>query len=414
MKLSKMTIGEYLRTLSIQNHLTQASLAEMLHITDKAVSKWERDISYPDISLFPRLVDILGVTVSDLLRVCVNESPDSQLTQFFRTSHDIRTPIHIILGCTDLIKGAVDDPDRINRYLDAIRTSGQYLLEKCEEIHKATQGGAPGESLKSEDLDAYFHRHTVKPESRQFDFSGKRILVTDGPQGIVAQYLFHYGVEMDGDLGMVFRRIRRGLSAGEIPLPDQNVDMTGILGEENRFLRCGETAAHHEYLLAGEEFTVAGGAVSNATAPEIFLTPESHHPGMGTGSQQHTEGLQIPLRGFYGLYISGKFQTFHLSQLELRAENLGLPAHGLGQLLTGGAEYAGIVHHLMGDGDLTAELFLLQHQRAVFGSGKIQCGSQSRRTAADDDYVIEIVHRYLLSGSIDNGQLTISVSALPT
>lgn len=198
--MSKMTVGEYIRTLRIQNHLTQASLAEMLHITDKAVSKWERDISYPDISLFPRLADILGVTVSDLLRVCVDESPDSQLTQFFRTSHDIRTPIHIILGCTDLIKGAVDDPDRINRYLDAIRTSGQYLLEKCEEIHKAAQGGTPGEPLKPEDLDAYFHKHTEKSESRQFDFSGKRILVVEDIElnrEIAGEIIKHTGAEVE-------------------------------------------------------------------------------------------------------------------------------------------------------------------------------------------------------------------------
>ena len=106
--MGKMTLGEYIRVLRIQNGLTQASLAEMLHITDKAVSKWERDISYPDISLFPRLADILGVTVSDLLRVCVDEHPASILRQFVRMSPDIRTPIHIILGCADLIKGAAD------------------------------------------------------------------------------------------------------------------------------------------------------------------------------------------------------------------------------------------------------------------------------------------------------------------
>ena len=155
-----MTLGEYIRTLRIQNHLTQASLAEMLHITDKAVSKWERDISYPDISLFPRLADILGVTISDLLRVCADEGPASRLTQIFQMSHDIRTPIHIILGCADLLKGSVDDPERMNRYIDAIRTSGQYLLERCEEIHKTVQAGTSSEPLTQKDLDAYYHKQT--------------------------------------------------------------------------------------------------------------------------------------------------------------------------------------------------------------------------------------------------------------
>jgi CheY-like chemotaxis protein/DNA-binding XRE family transcriptional regulator len=195
-----MTLGEYIRTLRIQNHLTQVSLAETLHITDKAVSKWERDISYPDISLFPRLADILGVTVSDLLRVCVDEGPASRLTQIFQMSHDIRTPIHIILGCADLIKGSVDDPERMNRYIDAIRTSGQYLLKRCEEIHKAVQGGSPGEPLKPEDLDAYFHRHTEKPETKRVDFSGKRILVVEDIElnrEIVGEIIKQTGAEVE-------------------------------------------------------------------------------------------------------------------------------------------------------------------------------------------------------------------------
>ena len=177
--MSKMTLGEYIRALRIQNGLTQASLAKMLHITDKAVSKWERDISYPDISLFPRLADILGVTVSDLLRVCMDEHPASMLTQLVRTSPDIRTPIHIILGCADLIKGAADDPERMNRYIDAIRIAGQYLLEKCEEIHKAAKGEKPAELLKQEDMEAYFRRQAGKPEIGRADFSGKRILVVE-------------------------------------------------------------------------------------------------------------------------------------------------------------------------------------------------------------------------------------------
>jgi transcriptional regulator with XRE-family HTH domain len=43
--------GKYIRTLRTEHGLTQAALAAKLHVTDKAVSKWERDLSYPDISL---------------------------------------------------------------------------------------------------------------------------------------------------------------------------------------------------------------------------------------------------------------------------------------------------------------------------------------------------------------------------
>ena len=47
--------------------LTQKGLAEKLNVTDKAVSKWERGLSYPDITLIPPLAEILGVSASELL-----------------------------------------------------------------------------------------------------------------------------------------------------------------------------------------------------------------------------------------------------------------------------------------------------------------------------------------------------------
>lgn len=46
--------------------MTQQALAERLGVTDKAVSKWERDICLPDASLYGPLCEVLGVTVEDL------------------------------------------------------------------------------------------------------------------------------------------------------------------------------------------------------------------------------------------------------------------------------------------------------------------------------------------------------------
>ena len=66
--MKQSTLESYIRSLRIQNHMTQFQLAEKLNVIDKAVSKWERDLSYPDIALFPKLFDILGVDVNDLLK----------------------------------------------------------------------------------------------------------------------------------------------------------------------------------------------------------------------------------------------------------------------------------------------------------------------------------------------------------
>lgn len=60
-------IGQFIAQLRKDKSMTQKELAEKLHITDKAVSKWERGLSCPDIALLPRIADILEVTAGELL-----------------------------------------------------------------------------------------------------------------------------------------------------------------------------------------------------------------------------------------------------------------------------------------------------------------------------------------------------------
>ena len=60
-------IGLFISRERKARQLTQKELAEKLNVTDKAVSKWERGLSYPDISLLIPISDILSVNVSELL-----------------------------------------------------------------------------------------------------------------------------------------------------------------------------------------------------------------------------------------------------------------------------------------------------------------------------------------------------------
>ena len=48
--------------------LTQKQLADQLHISDRTVSRWERGVGYPDLSLLEPLADALGLSVVELLR----------------------------------------------------------------------------------------------------------------------------------------------------------------------------------------------------------------------------------------------------------------------------------------------------------------------------------------------------------
>lgn len=48
-------------------HMTQKELAQKLNVTDKAVSKWERGIGYPEITTIPLLAEVLGVSTSEII-----------------------------------------------------------------------------------------------------------------------------------------------------------------------------------------------------------------------------------------------------------------------------------------------------------------------------------------------------------
>lgn len=53
------SMGEIISTLRKEKGMTQKELADTLGITDKAVSKWERDVSFPDTATIPKLAEIL-------------------------------------------------------------------------------------------------------------------------------------------------------------------------------------------------------------------------------------------------------------------------------------------------------------------------------------------------------------------
>ncbi len=66
--MEKKTIGAFIATLRKANGYTQEKLAEMLNVSNKAVSRWERDECAPDISLIPVIAEIFGVTCDELLK----------------------------------------------------------------------------------------------------------------------------------------------------------------------------------------------------------------------------------------------------------------------------------------------------------------------------------------------------------
>ncbi len=74
--MENKTIGQIISEHRKQKGLTQRTLAEQLNVTDKAVSKWERDIARPDINTVPRLAEILDIPVETLINIPINTKPE--------------------------------------------------------------------------------------------------------------------------------------------------------------------------------------------------------------------------------------------------------------------------------------------------------------------------------------------------
>ena len=69
--MERKSIGSFIAALRRANGMTQKELAERLSVSDKAVSRWERDDSLPDVMLLPVIADLFHITVDDRCLPCM-------------------------------------------------------------------------------------------------------------------------------------------------------------------------------------------------------------------------------------------------------------------------------------------------------------------------------------------------------
>ena len=72
-------LGQFIAEIRKEKEMTQAELASELHVTDKAVSKWERGLGLPDINSIEPLADALGISVAEVMQA--ERIPDAHVTQ---------------------------------------------------------------------------------------------------------------------------------------------------------------------------------------------------------------------------------------------------------------------------------------------------------------------------------------------
>lgn len=76
--MKKQSFGDMVAALRKEKGMTQLELAEKMGVTDKAVSKWERDLSFPDVSSIPRLAELFDISVDQLMQVRKYEGQESE------------------------------------------------------------------------------------------------------------------------------------------------------------------------------------------------------------------------------------------------------------------------------------------------------------------------------------------------
>ena len=82
--MSNKTLGEMISSLRKEKNMTQNDLAEKMNVTDKAVSKWERNLSCPDVNSIPKLAEILGVSVEELLNAQTKKENNTAKNNSFK------------------------------------------------------------------------------------------------------------------------------------------------------------------------------------------------------------------------------------------------------------------------------------------------------------------------------------------
>ena len=99
--MDNLKFGSFIAQLRKENNMTQKELADRLHVTDKAVSKWETGKGLPDISLIEPLSAALGVSVVELM------SGDT-VTNRNVTSNVLRSRFYVCPVCGNAIRAMGD------------------------------------------------------------------------------------------------------------------------------------------------------------------------------------------------------------------------------------------------------------------------------------------------------------------
>ena len=172
MTISSETLGRRIARLRLARTATQERLAKELNVSPQAVSKWENDINYPDISLLPDLARFLGVSVDELLSGANASTQESASAQDGTAAQE---------SAAEVVSVAADEPAEI-------------VEESTEQVNQGIATQSSGFSFGK-----LFGKSMIKVEKNDEADNNKKKGVRLG-NGSAKHGLHLYVVSDDGDV----------------------------------------------------------------------------------------------------------------------------------------------------------------------------------------------------------------------
>ena len=151
--IENKTLGERLSIARKKQGLTQDDFAKQLDVTAQAISKWENNLSCPDIMLLPKISEILGVSIEELLigEDKKEEKPKLSVNTGSRLKLKIKvTPLNKKPTNITVPVALVKRVAKIGNGISGILGNGSISSVQLEEILELAEEGATGEILNIE------------------------------------------------------------------------------------------------------------------------------------------------------------------------------------------------------------------------------------------------------------------------
>lgn len=129
--MANQSMGEIISALRKEKGMTQKELADMLNITDKAVSKWERNVAFPDTATIPKIAGILGVSVEELMNAKAAPAPShksaEQITGLILRAMPVAMGVAVVVAS---LLGEIDMQSGFTMLGVGLASAGVYLLNR--------------------------------------------------------------------------------------------------------------------------------------------------------------------------------------------------------------------------------------------------------------------------------------------